>query len=104
MEIVTESQVFNSYFISPFVSYVSCRLKSCRGELSKLSCQSKEFHHLLGGLGIGVAVLDKAVSPDLARQAHQELEVMADKGKLSEFSQSFLDKIGSNFFFLCVWV
>ena len=87
MEIVAESQVFNSYFISPFVSYVSC--------------QSKEFHHLLGGLGIGVAVLDKAVSPDLARQAHQELEVMADKGKLSEFSQSFLDKIGSNFFF-CV--
>jgi len=66
--------------------------------------QSKEFHHLLGGLGIGVAVLDKAVSPNLARQAHQELEVMADEGKLSEFSRSFLDKIGSNFFLFLLFV
>eukprot|EP00435_Cladocopium_sp_Y103_P007006 s532_g2.t1 len=47
-----------------------------------------DFNQLLSGLGIGVAVLDAAVSPQLAEEAYCELETLANEGKLSEFSQS----------------
>lgn len=53
-----------------------------------LAASPHDFHQLLSGLGIGVAVLDRAVSPQLAEEAHGELETLADEGKLSEFSQS----------------
>lgn len=53
-----------------------------------LAVSPHDFYQLLSGLGIGVAVLDRAVSPQLAEEAHGELETLADQGKLSEFSQS----------------
>eukprot|EP00438_Fugacium_kawagutii_P010772 Skav218288 [mRNA] locus=scaffold2035:791854:794101:- [translate_table: standard] len=48
----------------------------------------QDFNQLLSGLGMGVSVLDRAVAPHLAEEAHGELEKLADEGKLSEFSQS----------------
>eukprot|EP00435_Cladocopium_sp_Y103_P010913 s532_g2.t2 len=53
-----------------------------------LAASPQDFNQLLSGLGIGVAVLDAAVSPQLAEEAYCELETLANEGKLSEFSQS----------------